>query len=34
LAETYEEKGYSNVKALKGGVSAWKAKGYKMKPTP
>jgi rhodanese-related sulfurtransferase len=34
LAETYKAKGYSNVKALKGGVDAWKAKGYSMKTAP
>jgi rhodanese-related sulfurtransferase len=34
LAEIYRAKGYSNVKALKGGVKAWKAKGYPVKPAP
>ena len=31
LAAKYREKGYTNVTALKGGINAWKAKGYPMK---
>jgi rhodanese-related sulfurtransferase len=28
VAESYKKKGFENVKALKGGVSAWKDAGY------
>jgi rhodanese-related sulfurtransferase len=31
LAAEYFKKGYINVKALKGGIDAWKDKGYPMK---
>ena len=31
LAAKYRAKGYTNVTALKGGINAWKAKGYPMK---
>jgi rhodanese-related sulfurtransferase len=31
LAVKYSEKGFNNVMALKGGIDAWKAKGYPMK---
>jgi rhodanese-related sulfurtransferase len=31
LAVKYENKGFKNVKALKGGIDAWKGKGYPLK---
>jgi rhodanese-related sulfurtransferase len=32
VAEQYREKGYMNVRALAGGIDAWRARGYPMKP--
>jgi rhodanese-related sulfurtransferase len=31
VAEKYRKKGFAYSKALKGGIDAWKAKGYPMK---
>jgi rhodanese-related sulfurtransferase len=31
VAEQYRKMGFINVKALKGGIEGWKAKGFPMK---